>query len=856
MVPIPAINDAAEELRRAFHTMDDAHAERAAHLILQLAADSEPAELSYDDESILDRAVGELAFFKNLPENVRRACAQSFSVHREKTQTADISSVLFEQGKAVKSKAGLWVILCGQVDIRKVPGVSPVVQEPADATANSTVKSHEKSSLSVRHENSKASLRSPEPRHENSKVSMRSPDPSTRGMLGTPSPPDALQPHHHARAAPDEQQSFGSHSVPTREVDKLGELVAVLRCGNAFGEDALVTAFGSRSATAVFSGTPLPRTRTAPNGFLFSASASGEVVCIQLHPTSGTLPPIRNFLTQQLGPTFYLRPVWCREALRKEAGARSALERARVALCLDALAVFGSHPSPQLPPGTPASCDDGIEDGEGGQRWGLSDMLGLLPTGISREFCQHSSRVAAEAVLANVGFREFPAGAVMQREGDAVRNVMIVVSGYVSLHTRGARPSLLADAIPTPTGVGVQVGVVHPGEPLLEHAPWFQGEAPASAVARTPTEVLILPLAIHALAMDALNAPQQSSRVLLSTAVASRTILQARVIAAAFLKTPLRDEMPVDRLVPLATRLRGVLVRKGTPLHLQKDESAICLAGTLYGDPSTSENSSPPTSPMASRSFKSGGSSPTPPRSISLRSILPSGKQPETIETRAKRWLATRGSSAGGSGGSLMGPDTPPVPAEEASLLFSDFEHILLVKAIATIGDLETEEEEEGMLSSSNDHMTSDDVGPRDWFGASSMAPLPGKKGTMFFSRGSAVVAIIKDKDFIDAGCLRRGTSDVLALDRVMRTLEMRPEERGSMELRQLAHSFQDHPPFSLVPPGASMTSLLAPATLRTFLPGEHIALQNGKPTGVWLILTGTLLAMAPDADAPNASTA
>lgn len=51
-------------------------------------------------------------------------------------------------------------------------------------------------------------------------------------------------------------------------------------------------------------------------------------------------------------------------------------------------------------------------------------------------------------------------------------------------------------------------------------------------------------------------------------------------------------------------------------------------------------------------------------------------------------------------------------------------------------------------------------------FGASSMAPLPGKKGTMFFSRGSAVVAIIKDKDFIDAGCLRRGTSDVLALDR------------------------------------------------------------------------------------------
>ena len=195
---IPAGNNAADDLRRAFHTMDDAEAERAAHLILQLAADPVP-ELSLDDQSLIDRAVGELPFFKSLPENVRRDCARSFSVHREKTQTADISSILFEQGKAVRSKAGLWFVLSGSVDIRKMPGPPPILQESADAMASSNASFHDKSSVHhIRRENSKASMRSPMPQSH-----------SFRGTADTP--PEPHQQQLHARVAPEGEQAFGGH---------------------------------------------------------------------------------------------------------------------------------------------------------------------------------------------------------------------------------------------------------------------------------------------------------------------------------------------------------------------------------------------------------------------------------------------------------------------------------------------------------------------------------------------------------------------------------------------------------------------------------------------------------------------
>ena len=208
----PGGKDAADELRRAFHSMDDAEAERAAHLILQLAADPVP-ELSLDDQSLIDRAVGELPFFKNLPENVGRDCARSFSVHREKTQTADISSILFEQAKAVRSKAGLWFVLSGTVDIRKMPGPPPIHQESADAMVSSTASFHDKSVVHhhVRSENSKASLRSPMPQSH-----------SFHGMADTPpeqQQQQQQQQQQHARVAPEGEQAFGGHRFylrPTR----------------------------------------------------------------------------------------------------------------------------------------------------------------------------------------------------------------------------------------------------------------------------------------------------------------------------------------------------------------------------------------------------------------------------------------------------------------------------------------------------------------------------------------------------------------------------------------------------------------------------------------------------------------
>ena len=129
------------------------------------------------------------------------------------------------------------------------------------------------------------------------------------------------------------------------------------------------------------------------------------------------------------------------------------------------------------------------------------------------------------------------------------------------------------------------------------------------------------------------------------------------------------------------------------------------------------------------------------------------------------------------------------------------------------------------------------DVARLDWFGASAAAPLPGRRGRTFWAAGAALVAVLRDADFAEAGCVRRGAADVLTPDRALKLLAVPPADRAPVDVRALAEAFQDYYPMSLLARGPASAELFEAAIMRTFPQSETIALEGDAPQGLWIVL-------------------
>jgi hypothetical protein len=284
---------------------------------------SKEHEKRKDDDPLLEIFASQVAFFKSLPDPVRKKLLGSFSVETISADSPDSNSLIYRQNSSFsKIPPRFFLILHGRVTLHQKI-CKPVPPHRDAKTSSGRPRTRDALRRALRSTAASISfvsiLSAPSALgHDEALAAMRAPPPQP------PTPSAAADPPAAAAAAPWRKRSLRCEDLPAYALLKLGDRVAALAAGDTFGEEALLAP-------------PAAAAPGAPAGErLCSAVARGAVVLLAVDDPAA-LAGLRAFLAGEPSPTLLLRPAWVRAALRLPPARRGPNDRLRAAHALDAL---------------------------------------------------------------------------------------------------------------------------------------------------------------------------------------------------------------------------------------------------------------------------------------------------------------------------------------------------------------------------------------------------------------------------------------------------------------------------------------------------------------------------------------